>query len=468
MAPPVAFDPHHAGLQEGPADPEQARAEWERTEAGERRRRAQEEMEARYRLTPSQLAGERRMPEGADEEWAAQAIATMSAMDYDFTKHQNDMGWSRITTGEGHTANALLQGGHGLTEQEWKAVFPLLRIHQGQIGLPPSSTDPELKKLKKKKQAAKGRQRRAAKKADQEAGLGMGEWIATPDGEGVLIAKPRKRKGEPQTWRVQLRDGSQQEYTLEQLKPELAVTVTAPARRGKTPAPTDAFDALDAVAAALTQEGFPVRDPQPKDTAHQERTLDVNAPVVVYAWYSSFAEPMKEIPGGMIQVVGPEKTRTFKSGKKGFNVKGIVRSIRQISEEGAWVTGGQVGSEPPPAPPEPRRFFKKMTDPERGIVWRPTDPQLASRWLVEKGVRGYNVFDLHDDEHIYTVMAGTLREAEAEVMARNSKPPPPPAPPEPPPPEPPPPPRPMGTRQTTLWNPRRRSSQGNRPPWYGG
>jgi hypothetical protein len=207
---PFVFDAETAGYVQGPTHPEMARAEYERVRAEDRERDRIERIEQRRKPTAIQLAqSDRRMPMTEDEAWAAVAIADLSAMDMDHVALKNDMGWSAANSTAGHQFNGLLQMGLGLTESEWRSVFPMLRIHRSQVGLPPSAGHRERAEAEKAAKKGEARRKRAAKKKGGGR-LKPGMWVEGPDGKGVVLGKQGKGKG--LRWIIQLLGGEQAHY----------------------------------------------------------------------------------------------------------------------------------------------------------------------------------------------------------------------------------------------------------------
>jgi SNF2 domain-containing protein/helicase-like protein len=239
FGPAAPFDPVVAGFVPGPADPEAALAaeivDQEREREEERRRRLIE----RRQPTSVQLAQtDRRGPVTPDEHWAAQAMHDLAAMDQDFAREENFMGFSQAHSTSGHRMSALLSMGRGLTEAEWKDALATARYHQSQVADRPSASDEELAALEKARQRALSRRRRLAKAAESDDSSELGDWVVLPDGrEAVIVGRKKRVRGKPTVWILQARGGDKLEMTAEQIRGVTAGTMPAPAARPAPPPP---------------------------------------------------------------------------------------------------------------------------------------------------------------------------------------------------------------------------------------
>ena len=102
---------------------------------------------AQVRAVEYQIADQRRrvvVPESARpskdirEEWAARAIAALTAMDDDKASEENGMGWNKADSSTGHMFNALIGAGHGLTDSQWDEALGMLGKYHAQVGRGPA------------------------------------------------------------------------------------------------------------------------------------------------------------------------------------------------------------------------------------------------------------------------------------------------------------------------------------------
>lgn len=79
---------------------------------------------------------ERRGPEGAREEWAASALAQLTALDPDGAMVENEVGFNKADSYIGHWLCQEIA--KGLTPKQWDLVIKLCSKYRGQVGSPPS------------------------------------------------------------------------------------------------------------------------------------------------------------------------------------------------------------------------------------------------------------------------------------------------------------------------------------------
>ncbi len=132
------------------------RADWERRKAAkvlrdaelerERTERDAKEKDAKHRAKARKslakrakvdedelpIDEERRGPEGEREEWAARAVAQLSAMDLDHAQIENEMGWNKADGAMGHSLSQRVDD--GLTATEWKLAVVMCAKYWAQIG----------------------------------------------------------------------------------------------------------------------------------------------------------------------------------------------------------------------------------------------------------------------------------------------------------------------------------------------
>ena len=80
---------------------------------------------------------EPRPARGEVEEWAADAILTLTGMDPDRALVQNGVGWSASDGGLGHAMAHRIESGVGLSDAHWAAARKILRKYHGQVGVEP-------------------------------------------------------------------------------------------------------------------------------------------------------------------------------------------------------------------------------------------------------------------------------------------------------------------------------------------
>lgn len=71
------------------------------------------------------------------EEWAAEAISTLTVLDPDRALEKNESGWSAADGSTGHAMDALIASGHGLTDAQWKEAIAMLAKYHRQVGRAP-------------------------------------------------------------------------------------------------------------------------------------------------------------------------------------------------------------------------------------------------------------------------------------------------------------------------------------------
>jgi hypothetical protein len=109
-------------------------------EAAEKRyKKARERAKARGWIEETDHP-ERRAPSNKQEQWAAEALATLSALDPDRARDRNDVGFSKSDGYIGHWLSQEIP--LGLTPNQWKIAIQLCRTYHRQIGpCPPTPNE---------------------------------------------------------------------------------------------------------------------------------------------------------------------------------------------------------------------------------------------------------------------------------------------------------------------------------------
>jgi hypothetical protein len=82
----------------------------------------------------------RRGPQGPQEEWASRALQTLSALDPDHAKFENEVGFNKADGPQGHFLGLEIRMGVGLTPAQWTMAIQLCRKYHGQVGRCPAKT----------------------------------------------------------------------------------------------------------------------------------------------------------------------------------------------------------------------------------------------------------------------------------------------------------------------------------------
>ena len=112
------------------------RADRERAEEKERAARARAKAKG---WIAEENDPERRGPVGAQEEWAARALQTLSALDPDHAMEENEVGFNKGDGPQGHFLGLEIGMGVGLTPAQWQLAIKLCRKYHRQVGKCPAA-----------------------------------------------------------------------------------------------------------------------------------------------------------------------------------------------------------------------------------------------------------------------------------------------------------------------------------------